>query len=68
MKLMQTTVREMLAFMRENKWPVSVQHTMIGAIEMAKDENTAAEKVWDIMRSAKTPKEAVKAVQPMLQR
>ena len=68
MKLMQTTVTEMLAYMRENKWPVSVQHTMIGAIEMAKDESAAAEKVWDIMRSVKTAKEAVTAVQPMLRR
>ena len=66
MKPMQTVINEMLAFMREKKWPVSVQETMIGAIELAKDERAAAEKVWGILHTVQTPKEAVKAVQPML--
>ena len=66
MKPMQKVINEMLAFMREKKWPVSVQETMVGAIELAKDEKTAAEKVWGILHTSETPKEAVKAVQPML--
>lgn len=66
MKPMQMVMNEMLAFMREKNWPVSVQETMIGAIELATDERATAEKVWEILNTAETPKAAVKAVQPML--
>lgn len=63
---MPTIMNEMLALMREKQWPVSVQETILGAIELAQDERAAAEKVWDILHAVQTPKEAVKAIQPLL--
>jgi len=66
MKPMQEIVYDLLDMMAEKNWPKSVKNTMIGAIELAKDERTAAEKVREIIETSETPKMAVKAVQPML--
>ena len=59
----QRIVDRLWKLMKERKYPSSVMQTVIGAIDLATNPMKTAEEIEPLIIAAKTPKEAVKAVQ-----
>ena len=63
MDKVQKIVDRLWDLMKERDYPASVMQTVIGVIDLAKDPMKTATEVEPLVVAAKTPKEAVKAVQ-----
>ena len=63
---MKTKYQELRAKMQEMEYPVSVQETAIGTIKVAKDKQATAREVEALLERKLTPREMVKALQPII--
>ena len=54
--------------MEAREYPGSVIQTVIGTIDLADDPLETAKEVEPLVEAAKTPKEVVKAMQPIIRR
>ena len=59
----QKIVDRLWDLMEERKYPASVMQTVVGVIDWASDPLKTAMNIEPMIVAAKTPKEAVKAVQ-----
>jgi hypothetical protein len=62
----QTITDRLLMLMEERNYPGSVKQTVTGAIKWADDPAKMAREIEPLVMAAKTPREVVKAIQPLL--
>jgi hypothetical protein len=67
MEKVQKTIDRLWDMMEERNYPVSVMETVVGVIDWASDPVKTATKIEPLIVAAKSPKEAVKAVQQFVE-